>query len=159
MQVAIYPGSFDPPTLGHLDVIQRALKLCSRLIIAIGENAEKTPLFSIHERVQLLRASTKGMPVDVESFQGLLADYARSKGVFLIIRSLREISDFSYEFQMSVTNRELEARLETIFLMTDKRYFYLNSSLVKDLAAKHADVSAFVPAPAADALRKKFPRK
>lgn len=145
MQTAIYPGSFDPPTYGHLDIIKRSLRLFDKLIVAVGENPGKKYTFSVQERTQMLKDMTKALNVEVEAFHGLLIDYAREKGIDVIIRSLREVSDFTYEFQMSVTNKALDGDLETVFLMTDKEYFYLNSTLVKDIASKGGDVSKFVP--------------
>lgn len=156
MKFAIYPGTFDPITYGHVDVIKRALKIFDSIIVAVGENKDKNPLFSAKERVEMIREVTKGMNVEVESFGGLLADYAKKKKCNRIIRSLRAVSDFEYEFQMNVLNRQMNPNLETLFLMTDKEYFYLSSSAVKELARKNADVSKLVPVAVEKRLKKKL---
>ena len=156
MNVAIYPGSFDPITLGHLDIIKRALRVFDKLIIAVGENLEKDPLFSVKERKEMIDEETKNMNVEVDSFSGLLVDYAEKKQCFTLVRSLRAISDFEKEFQMSVTNRKLNEKIDTVFLMTDIEYFYLSSSVVKDVASKKGKISCLVPKNVDDKLKEKF---
>jgi len=146
MSKAIYPGSFDPVTNGHIDIVNRALKVVDRLLVAVIGNPDKKPLFSLKDRVRLLKESFKGNDkVIVESFDGLLVDYATKKNVDVIIRGLRAVSDFDYEFQMALTNLEMCPQIETIFIMTDPKYSYLSSSLVKQLARLGGDVGRFVP--------------
>ena len=158
MKIAVYPGSFDPITNGHLDIIKRALKIFDKVIIAVGENNRKNPLFSTDEKLALIKKTTEALPVEADSFSGLLADYLKKKDCKTIIRSLRAVSDFDYEFQMAVVNRELHEDLETVFLMTGREYFYLNSSLVRELAKKQGNVSSLVPKEVEEALQKKFSR-
>ena len=132
MRIAIYPGSFDPVTLGHLDIIRRASGLFDRLIVAVMHNQNKKPMFSVEERMEMLRRTTAGLPnVEIESFGGLLADYARRKNACVLVKGLRAVSDFEYEFQMALANRKLNADLDTVFLMTsseDRKSTRLNSS-------------------------------
>tara|TARA_A100001015_G_scaffold321681_1_gene454024 strand:- start:4595 stop:5074 length:480 start_codon:yes stop_codon:yes gene_type:complete len=142
---AIYAGSFDPITQGHLDIITRALSLFEKVYVSVIENIEKEPLFSIQERIHMIKDSVQDDRVIVEGFQGLLVDYAREKNVFTIIRGLRAVSDFEYEFQMSLTNRALEPKIDTVFLMTDQKYSYLSSSIVRQLGKLGANIDAFVP--------------
>ena len=155
-KLAIYPGSFDPITHGHVDIIRRALNLFEKVIIAVGDNPAKKPLFSIEERVGMINESTKGMNVEIEAFDGLLADFAKRKNCNVVVRSLRAVSDFDYEFQMAIMNRELDGGLETVFLMTDKEYFYLSSGLAKEIAARKGKLSSLVPRHAEEKLREKF---
>ncbi|MFA4905337.1 MAG: pantetheine-phosphate adenylyltransferase [Candidatus Margulisiibacteriota bacterium] len=146
MKTAIYPGSFDPVTSGHIDIIERAVKLFDRVYVAAIGNPEKEPYFSLAERVEMLKLSlAKYQKVKVESFDGLLIDYARKKKAATIIRGLRAISDFDYEFQMALANRKLDSRIETIFLMTRGRYAYLSSSMVRQIASFGGDISGMVP--------------
>lgn len=147
MKKAIYPGSFDPITNGHIDIIKRALPLFDEIHIAVIQNPIKTtPFFSIQERIQLITELFKDNPaIKIEGFEGLLADFAREKNVFTIIRGLRAVSDFDFEFQMALTNRNLEAKIDTIFLMTDEKYSYLSSSLVRQLAKLNGPIGQFVP--------------
>jgi pantetheine-phosphate adenylyltransferase len=158
MEKAIYPGSFDPVTNGHLDVIQRAGRLCDSIVVAVAFNEEKTSLFEVEERIALIEEATHDQPkvVSVTSFDGLLVDFARSEGAVAIVRGLRAISDFEFEFQMALMNRKLAPELETIFLMPTEEYTYLSSRIVREIARLHGDVSAFVPSAAAEALAKKF---
>lgn len=156
MKTVIYPGSFDPITNGHLDIIQRALKLFDTVIIAVLENNTKKTLFSTEERMALVKACTKGLKVEVETFSGLLVEFAKKKNCNTIIRGLRAVSDFDFEFQMNVINNSINKELETIFLMTSKEYFYLSSSVVKELASKSGDVSEYVPEEVNTALAKKY---
>jgi pantetheine-phosphate adenylyltransferase len=146
MTLAIYPGSFDPVTYGHIDVMERALKAFDRLIVAVAVNAEKQPLFSVDERLEMLRTVTAGMEgIEVDSFDGLLVDYARKRGSRIIVRGLRALSDFEYEFQMMLTNRKICSDVETVFLMPSEQYSYLSSRMIKEIAALGGDVSVFVP--------------
>ncbi len=151
---AIYPGSFDPVTFGHLDVISRATHLFDSVIIAVASSEGKGPLFSVGERIQMLLESTSENPaIEVVPLSGLLVDFAREQGVFTVIRGLRAVSDFEFEFQMALMNRKLEARLETVFLTPKEDYTYLSSRIVKEVARLGGDVSPFVPEPAARKLR------
>lgn len=147
MKVAIYPGSFDPVTFGHLDVIRRAASMFDELTVSVLNNTQKTPLFSVEERVRILEEATKEMPnVKVDSFSGLLINYAREKDVHIAIRGLRAITDFEYELQIAQTNRKLSnGELDTIFLTTSLEYAYLSSSSVKEIAEFHGDISQCVP--------------
>lgn len=142
---AVYPGTFDPVTNGHLDIIKRALKIFDKIIVAVGDNPVKKALFTTDERIKMLKESTKNLSVEIDSFSGLLVDYLKKKNSKTIIRSLRAISDFDYEFQMTITNRELDDNVDTLFFMTDKEYFYLNSGLVKQVAKHNGDLSKSVP--------------
>lgn len=152
---AIYPGSFDPVTFGHLDVIARATNLFESIIVAVAPSESKHPLFSVEERIAMLRESLNGnSAVEVMPLEGLLVDFARKHEVFAVIRGLRAISDFEFEFQMALMNRKLDARLETVFLTPQEDYTYLSSRIVKEVARFGGDVSHFVPAPAAIRLRK-----
>lgn len=145
-KVAIYPGSFDPITNGHLDVIHRALALVDKVVIGVIYNPSKNALFSLDERVDIIQSIFKNEPrVEVDTFSGLLLDFARLKNVYTILRGLRAVSDFDYEFQMAITNRHLCPELDTVFLMTDVAYSYLSSSVVKQVAQFGGDVSSFVP--------------
>ena len=143
---AIYPGSFDPVTNGHIDLIKRATQIFDEVIVAVANNARKTTLFSITERMDMLQESTVDIPgIRVESFTGLMVDYARQKKVRVIIRGLRMISDFEYEFQMALTNRRFAEDIETVFLMPSEGYSFLSSTLLKEAASLGADVSSFIP--------------
>ena len=144
---AIYPGSFDPVTFGHLDVIRRAASMFDELTVSVLNNTQKTPLFSVEERVKILEEATKELPnVKVDSFSGLLINYAREKDVHIAIRGLRAITDFEYELQIAQTNRKLSnGELDTIFLTTSLEYAYLSSSSVKEIAEFHGDISQCVP--------------
>jgi len=145
-RTAIYPGSFDPVTNGHVDIIKRALKLFDRVIVAVINNPDKNLLFSVQERVQMLKESCIGLDnVEVDSFDGLLVEYAELKQAKAIIRGLRAISDFDYEFQLALTNRKMDPEIETVFLMTDYKYSYLNASLVRQIAKLGGDIKELVP--------------
>ncbi|MBL68570.1 MAG: pantetheine-phosphate adenylyltransferase [Verrucomicrobiales bacterium] len=160
MRTVIYPGSFDPPTLGHVDVIGRAARLFDRVIVAVADNRGKRPLFTKVERGRLLKQEVKAFAnVEVDSFKGLLVDYAARMDACAIIRGLRAVSDFEYEFQMALVNRRLADQVETIFMMPRGKYIYLSSSLVKEVASLGGEVSAFVPAAVEAALRKKLRAK
>lgn len=146
MKVAVYPGSFDPITNGHIDIVNRTLKIVDQVYIAVIKNPEKKPLFSLEERVGMIKGSFKdNNSVVVDSFDGLLVDYAKEKKVDVIIRGLRAVSDFDYEFQMALTNLKMCPDIETVFIMTDYKYSYLSSSLVKQIARLGGDVGTFVP--------------
>ena len=142
----VYPGSFDPVTYGHIDVIKRALRFSRHLIVAVAYNLGKEPMFSVEERVAMLKKATKGLKgITVESFKGLAVEYVKSKGVKVMIRGLRMISDFEYEFQMALTNRRLEPLVETIFMMPNEEHSYISSKLIKEAASLGADIRSFVP--------------
>jgi pantetheine-phosphate adenylyltransferase len=144
--IAIYPGSFDPPTNGHLDLIERGAKIFDVLIVALLRNSEKQPLFSIEERLAMLRDTTKKWSnVRVDSFEGLLVDYAVRSGAKVVLRGIRAISDYEYELQMALMNRKLDARLETIFMMPAETYSYLSSRLVREISSLGGSISALVP--------------
>ena len=157
MRRAVYPGSFDPVTYGHLDVIERAARLFDEVLVAVAVNHAKTGLFSFEERVALLREALAAYPnVKVTRFDGLLVEFARTSGACVIIRGLRAVSDFEFEFQMALMNRKLEARIETMFLMPKEEYTYLSSRIVKEIAGLGGAVSAFVPPNVEVALRTAF---
>ncbi|MBI4418717.1 MAG: pantetheine-phosphate adenylyltransferase [Ignavibacteriales bacterium] len=146
MKIAIYPGTFDPITNGHLDILDRAVKLFDKVIITIARNPSKDPLFSEEERLDMIREAVKHYSnVEVDSFEGLLVEYARSKKASAIVRGLRAISDFEYELQMALMNRKLDGTVETVFLMPNEKYTYLNSSIVREISRYGGDVSEFVP--------------
>lgn len=146
MRIAVYPGSFDPVTMGHLDIINRSALLVDKLIVGVLNNNSKTPLFSVDERVNMLREVTKEIPnVEIMSFSGLLVDFLNSLDAKIVIRGLRAITDFEYELQMSQTNRMLNSSIDTIFLNTNLRYSYLSSSMVKEVAQYGGDIREFVP--------------
>jgi len=157
MRRVIYPGTFDPVTFGHVDIIQRASELFDEVVVTVAINLSKSPLFTIEERLSLLRESLKGYPnVVVDSFDGLVVDHAHDVNAVGIIRGLRALSDFEYEFQMALMNRKLAEDITTIFLMPNEKYTYLNSSIVRNLATFNSDVSDFVPAVVQKALAEKF---
>lgn len=158
-QIAIYPGSFDPLTNGHLDVVQRAARLFDRVIVAVAHQTEKHPLFTIKERVAQVRESVEALPnVEVDDFRTLLVDYARERRSNVIVRGLRAVSDFEFEFQMALMNRTLAPDVETIFLMPKDSYSYLSSRITKQIAALGGNISSFVPPHVERALRAKFPQ-
>ncbi|MCZ7558133.1 MAG: pantetheine-phosphate adenylyltransferase [Bacteroidia bacterium] len=157
MKIAVYPGSFDPITFGHFDVIERALGLFDRVIITVAVNSSKAPLFTTDERVAMIREAAAHLDgVEVDVFTGLIVDYARAKGAVALVRGLRAVSDFEYEFQMALMNRKLASDLATVFLMPHEKFTYLNSSIVRELARHHTDVSEFVPAVVVRELKRKF---
>jgi pantetheine-phosphate adenylyltransferase len=146
MKIAIYPGSFDPITNGHLDILERAMKLFDKVIITIARNSVKDPLFSEKERLAMIKEAVKDLEgVEVDSFEGLLVEYARKKKATAVVRGLRAISDFEYELQMALMNRRLYEQLVTVFLMPNEKYTYLNSSIVREIARHQGDVKDFVP--------------
>ncbi|MBI3321053.1 MAG: pantetheine-phosphate adenylyltransferase [Candidatus Omnitrophica bacterium] len=154
---AIYPGTFDPVTYGHIDLIQRARRIFDEVIVAVAHNPAKSPLFTVEERMQLLRRATQALRgVVVDHFESLAVDYVRRKRARVMIRGLRMLSDFEYEFQMALTNRKLSDEVETIFMMPSESYAYLSARLMKEAGAFGADLSAFVPPFVADALHRKL---
>ena len=157
MRIAIYPGTFDPITNGHIDIIKRTVQLFDRVIVAVTTNPAKSPLFDINDRIEMIKSSTKDMQnVEVDGFDDLLVNYALKKRATVIIRGLRATSDFEYEFQMALVNRKLSNKLITVFLMPNEKYTYLNSTIVKEVASFHGDVSCFVPADVNKKLINKF---
>ena len=157
MKSAIYPGSFDPVTYGHIDIIRRAADIFDNLTVSVLNNKVKTPLFSVEERVNILKEVTKDMHnVTVQSYEGLLVDYCRETGADVIIRGLRAITDFEYELQLAQTNRKLGEDVDTIFLTTSLEYAYLSSSTVKEVASFGGDISKFVPAFIADMVYDRY---
>ena len=156
---AIYPGSFDPVTNGHLDLIERALGLFDEVIVGVADNGAKNPLFTAAERVDLIRRSVGERPgLSIEPLDGLLVDFCARRGAFVVIRGLRAVSDFEFEFQMALTNRRLQPKIETIFLTPKEDCIFLSSRIVKEVARLGGDASPFVPAPALVALDGKFPK-
>jgi pantetheine-phosphate adenylyltransferase len=156
-KIAVYPGSFDPVTYGHLDIIHRAAKQFDRLIVAVLNNLNKNPLFSLNERMELLREVTADLPnVEVDGFRDLLINYMQQKQANVIVRGLRAVSDFEYELQMASMNHKLNPDVETFFMMTNPAYSYLSSSIVKEIAKFHAPVAELVPPQVEIALRTKF---
>jgi pantetheine-phosphate adenylyltransferase len=160
MRTAIYPGSFDPLTNGHLDVIQRAAKLFDRVVVAVATNERKSPLFSSVQRKKLVACAIGHLKnVEVDEFEGLLVNYVEHQKGDAIIRGLRAVSDFEFEFQLALMNRKLNERVETIFMMPKDTYTFLSSRIVKEIARLGGDVTAFVPEPVKKALIQKFSRK
>ena len=156
MSLAVYPGTFDPITNGHVDILRRSLKIFDRVVVALAENVRKAPLFSLDQRRQLITdALGQDARLEVDAFQGLLADYCRRRGATVVIRGLRALADFEYEFQSAHMNRRLAPDVETLFLMTSEESFYVSSSLVKEVALMGGDVSGLVPAGVAAALTDK----
>jgi pantetheine-phosphate adenylyltransferase len=157
MKTAIYPGSFDPVHNGHIDVIERASKLCDRIIVAVAVNSAKSGLFSMEERVELIRLAVPDVKgLEVTSFDGLLVDFARRERADAVIRGLRAVSDFEYEFQMALMNRSLDENLETIFMVPSQESIYLSSRIVKEVANLGGNIDRFVPPVVRDALAKKI---
>lgn len=154
---ALYPGSFDPITNGHLDIIARAARLFGHVTVAVASNDSKSALFSVEERVELIRQSVHSIPdVDVVSFHGLLVDFAASRQSHVIVRGLRAVSDFEYEFQMALMNKSLEPELETVFLASREAFTYVSSRVIKEVARLGGDIRRLVPAPVAAALAARF---
>ena len=157
---AIYPGSFDPVTYGHIDIITRSSKLADELVIGVLKNNSKRPLFSVEERVKMLEEVTKDIPnVKIMPFAGLLVDFARQTGARVVVRGLRAITDFEYELQMSQMNHKLEAEVETVFFTTSLEYSYLSSSTVKEVAAFGGDISQFVPETVVEKINDKMKKR
>ncbi len=156
-RAAIYPGSFDPLTNGHLAIIQRGLRVFDRLVVTVARNVDKTPLFTLEERRALIEGAVGNDPrVEVDTFDGLLVDYARQKGIHTMLRGLRAASDFEYEFQLANMNRKLDPEFESVFVMTGEDYFFVSARLVREVARLGGDVSAFVPPNVLDGLRRKL---
>ncbi|MFC1675134.1 pantetheine-phosphate adenylyltransferase [Candidatus Omnitrophota bacterium] len=156
-QRAVYPGSFDPVTYGHIDLIKRAKEIFSEVVVAVAHNPIKEPLFTVKERLALLKEATSGISgVIIDDFEGLVVDYARKQKSKVLIRGLRMISDFEYEFQMALTNRKIAPDIETIFLMPQESYCYISSRLLKETAALGADLSSFVPEAVEKSLKNKL---
>jgi len=159
-KIAVYPGTFDPVTYGHIDLIKRAAKIFDEVIIAVARNSSKDTLFSVKDRVAMLKDVTKGMKnVVIDDFDGLVVEYIKSKGSDVMIRGLRMLSDFEYEFQMALTNRKLADEIETIFMMPSESYSYISSKLIKEAASLGADVSNFVPEKVCSLLKSKLGRR
>lgn len=157
--IAIYPGSFDPLTNGHLDLIARSARLVDRLIVAILQNTQKQPLFTVAERTEMIREATSQVAnVEIDSFTGLLVDYAARRQAQAIVRGIRAISDYESELQMALINRRMRPETETIFLMAREEYSFISSRMIKEIITLGGDVSSFVPEQAATRLRAKFPR-
>jgi pantetheine-phosphate adenylyltransferase len=159
MDAAIYPGSFDPITYGHLNIIERALSIFSRVVVLVAVNPQKSYLFSAEEKVEMIREATAGWPrIEVDHSEGLLVDYARSRQIHIAVRGLRAVTDFEGEFAMALTNRTLWPELDTVFLMTRSDYMYLSSSVVRQVAQLGGDISSFVPPAVERRLRAVFGR-
>lgn len=157
--VAVYPGTFDPVTNGHVDLVERSLIIFDEVIVAIAENPKKKPLFSIRERVAMFKKVTSQYNrVVIEGFDGLLVDYVRKKGAVAIVRGLRAVSDFEYEMQMALMNRRLDNRIETVFMMPNEEYSFITSTIVKEAASYGGDVSSLVPPIVVQKLKEKFER-
>ena len=156
-RIVVYPGTFDPITFGHLDVIERSLELFDKVVVAVTTRSSKKPLFSLKQRVELLKqCTTQFNRIEVKSFSGLLVDFTKKQKAEAIIRGLRELSNFEVEFQQAIVNRKLAPSLETVFVATSPKYFHLNSTMVKEIASMHGRVDCFVPKPVLFALKKKF---
>lgn len=154
---AVYPGTFDPVTYGHLDVIKRTASIYDKVYVAVAQSRDKSPLFSIDERIEMIKESTSHLGnVEIESFKGLVVNYAESKGAGVVVRGLRMISDFEYEFQMALTNRKIKPEIETVFMMPNESYSYLSSKLIKEVARLGADISKFVPENVEEKLKGKL---
>ncbi len=157
MRTAVYPGSFDPITNGHLDIIKRASRVYDKVVVGVLSNKSKTPLFTAEERVDMIKRVTRELDnVEVDTFEGLLVDFAKSKNATVIVKGLRTVADFEYEFQMALLNKALNPEYETMFMMTDTKYSYISSSMVKELAGFHGDLTGFVPCDIIETIKKKY---
>ena len=157
IKTAIYPGTFDPITHGHVDLIRRGIKIFDKLIVAVAHNPDKNPIFTVSERIDMLKEITKDMKnVEVDDFGGLLVDYVRIKGANVVLRGVRAFSDFEYEFQMALTNRKLSQEIETIFMMPNESFSYVSSKIIKQIASMNGDISKFVPEVVQEYLKKKL---
>jgi pantetheine-phosphate adenylyltransferase len=160
MRKIMYPGTFDPVTNGHIDLIKRAIELFDAVVVTVAVNPGKAPLFTTEERVSMLRESLKEFKnVSVDSFDGLVVDHAKAVGARCILRGLRAVSDFEFEFQMALMNRKLASDIATVFLMPHEKFTYLNSTIIRNLASLQSDISDFVPVVVKEAMKKKFPPK
>jgi len=160
MSKAVYPGSFDPPTNGHFDVIRRGLRIFDALVVAVADNPAKDSLFTKNERMDMIRDVTRGLKgVEIDSFDGLVVDYVKRKRATVILRGIRTISDFEYEYQMAMTNRTFAHEIETVFVMTHEEYSFISSRLIKEAAQLGGDIGTFVPKEVEKWLRKKFAKK
>lgn len=158
MRIAVYPGSFDPLTNGHLDIIRRSSRLFDRVLVSVLENEGKSPLFSVAERMELIARCTTDVPgVEVHSFSGLLVDFMRSRGAKVVVRGIRAVSDYEYELQMALMNRELNAQVETIFMLPAVEFTYVSSRLVKEVFRLGGDVARLVPPPVLESLKARLP--
>ena len=156
-RIAVYPGTFDPVTNGHIDLVERSLRIFDAVLVAVAENPKKTPLFSLEERIAMFKKVTaKYKNVVIEGFDGLLVDYVKQKKAVGIIRGLRAVSDFEYEMQMALMNRRLDSDIETVFLMPSEEYSFITSTIVKEAASYGGDVSSLVPRAVVEKLKKKF---
>ncbi|MCD8181624.1 MAG: pantetheine-phosphate adenylyltransferase [Firmicutes bacterium] len=157
MRIAVYPGSFDPITNGHLDIIERASRVYDKVVVGVLSNASKKPLFTAQERVDMIRAVTEHLEnVEVDAFTGLLVDFAASKNATVIVKGLRTVADFEYEFQMALLNKALNPEFETMFMMTDTKYSYISSSMVRELAGFHGDLTGLVPCEIIETIKEKY---
>lgn len=156
MRTALYPGSFDPITMGHVDIIRRGLNIFDRIVVAVAVNIRKTPTFDDAERVRLIEESLQEPRVEVVTFSGLLVDYCRAQGLNTVLRGLRAVSDFEYEFQMASMNRRLTSAVDYAFLMTSEEHYYISSSLVREVAVNGGDIAGLVPEPVEAALKARF---
>ena len=157
LDTAVVPGSFDPITNGHLDIIRRASKIYDRVIVGVLNNSNKKPLFSAAERMEMIRSVTGGLDnVEVDCFEGLLVDFVKEKGAEVIVKGLRTVADFEYEFQMALLNKALNPEYETVFLMTDSKYSYISSSMVKELAGFNGDLTGLVPREIINKIKQKY---
>ena len=157
--IAVYPGTFDPITNGHLDILQRALRVFDRVIVTVAPNIRKHPLFTTDERIEFIRGAVQSPGLDFAVFEGLLVDFCKSVNATVIVRGLRALADFEYEFQFAHMNRRLAPAVDTVFFMTDERNHYVSSSLVKEVASFGGDITGLVPAPVAAALAEKYRKK
>jgi len=156
-KIAVYPGTFDPITNGHLSIVSRALKIFDKLVIAILNNPQKVPLFTLEERISMIRKLLKSKTnIEIDSFDGLLVDYVIKKGSNVVLRGLRALSDFEFEFQMALMNRKLNREVQSIFLMTDYKWFYTSSTIIKEAASLNGDISGLVPPIVCQKLKEKF---
>jgi pantetheine-phosphate adenylyltransferase len=156
-KTAVYPGSFDPITNGHMNVIEKSLTLFDRVIVTVADHSRKNPLFNTEERVGLIESVYgRNKRVEVDRFDGLLVNYLKRKRINTILRGLRAVSDFEYEFQMVLANRKLDSRIETVFIMPGEEFFFISSSIVREIAGLKGDVSTFVPKVVSEALKRKF---